>query len=132
MDGDLLGDLAFGLELRHQLCDLRAYRPRLHRDHVELLRRLAVDRWAVEVRKTDPVALRLARADEARQLRRAVLRVEHNDVVAQRRAREEAEQRARVQIGLLAPHALQPRAKVLLEQLLPRLAFDAAPAPVEL
>ena len=37
-----------------------------------------------------------------------------------------------MQVGLLAPHALQARAEVLVEQLAPGLAFDAAPAPVEL
>ena len=55
---ELLGELAVGLELCHQLGDLRADRDRLHRDHVELRRRLAVDRRAEEVGQADAVALR--------------------------------------------------------------------------
>ena len=62
----------------------------------------------------------------------AIVGVEHDDVVAGRVAGEEAEQRARVQVGLLFPHALQARAEVLGEQLLPGLAFDALAAPMEL
>ncbi len=52
-------------------------------------------------------------------------------------AREVAEPRARVQVVLLAPHALEPRreallAVVALDDLAPLLALLAAPAPVEL
>ena len=65
----LLGELAFGLELRHQLGDLAADRHRLHGDHVELGRRACPStRGAEEVGQADAIALRLARADEARQL----------------------------------------------------------------
>ena len=125
----LLGELAFGLELGHQLGHLRADRHRLHRDHVELGRRRAVDRRAEEVGQADAVALGLARAHEARELGRAVLGVEHDDVVAERVAGEEAEQRARVQVGLLAPHPLQARAEVIAQERLPGLAFDALARP---
>ena len=37
-----------------------------------------------------------------------------------------------MQIGLLAPHALQARDEVVAQQALPGLAFDPAPAPVQL
>ena len=69
---------------------------------------------------------------EALELGLAVLGVEHDDVVALGVAREVAEQRARVQVVRLAPHALQARAEVVLEQPLPLLALHAAPAPVQL
>ena len=128
----LLGEFAFGLQARHQLGHLAADRDRLHRDHVELRRRAAVDSRAEEVGEADPLAGGLARADEARQLALAVLGVEHDDLVPYRVAGEEAEQRAGVQVVLLAPHALEARAEVVARAVLPRLAFDAAPAPVQL
>src|ERR1700733_4207315 len=37
-----------------------------------------------------------------------------------------------MQVGLLAPHALEPRLEVLAQESRPVLALDAAPAPVEL
>ena len=37
-----------------------------------------------------------------------------------------------MQVVLLAPHPLQARAEVLVQQLAPSLAFDAPPAPVQL
>ena len=87
---------------------------------------------AVEVGQREPVALGLARAVEALELGLAVLGVEHDDLVALGVAGEVAQQRARVQVVGLGPHALQARAEVLLEQLLPGVALHAAPAPVEL
>src|SRR4051794_31929475 len=87
---------------------------------------------AEEVGQRDPVALGLARRVEPLELGLAVLGVEHDDLVALRVAGEVAEQRARVQVGLLAPHALEPRPEVLGDELLPFLALDAAAAPVEL
>ena len=87
----LLGELAVGLEPRHQLGDLGAGRDRGDGDDVELA---AVLR-AVEVGQADAVVPRLARAGEAGQHRLAVLGIEHDDVVALRVAREVAEQRAR-------------------------------------
>ena len=116
------------LELGHQLGDLVADGDGLERDDVELA---AVLR-AVEVGQAEAVALGLARAREALEHGLAVLGVEHDDVVALGVAGEVAEQRARVQVVGLGPHALQARAEVVLEQLAPLLALHAAPAPVQL
>ena len=66
VDEELLGELALGLEARHQLGDLVAGGHRLQRDDVELV---AVPR-AEEVGQADAVVLRLAREDEALELRR--------------------------------------------------------------
>src|SRR4029079_4246254 len=72
------------------------------------------------------------REDEALEDGLAVVRVEDDDLVALAVAGEVAEHRARAQVVGLAPHALQARAEVLGDELLPRLPLDAAPAPVEL
>ena len=87
---------------------------------------------AEEVGQRDAVVGGLARGGEALEHGLAVLGVEHDDLVALGVAGEVAEQRARVQVGLLAPHALEARAEVVGEQLAPLLALDAAAAPVEL
>ena len=87
---------------------------------------------AVEVGEADAVVARLAREDEAVDLALVVLGVEDHDLVAVGGGREVAELRARVQVGLLAPHALQARLEVLAHELAPGVALDAAPAPVEL
>ena len=85
-----------------------------------------------EVGEADAVVAGLARGDEALEHRLAVLGVEDDDLVALGVAGEVADLRPRVQVGLLAPHALQARLEVLADELLPRLALHAAPAPVEL
>ena len=94
VDEELLGELALGLELGHQLGDLVADGDGLQRDDVELAGVLR----AVEVGQAEAVALGLARAGEALEHRLAVLGVEHDDVVALGVAGEVAEQRARVQV----------------------------------
>jgi len=87
----------------------------------------------VEVGQADPVALRLARAYEARQLGLAILGVEHDDVVARACSTERSQGSARgLQVALLAPHPLQARAVVVAQERLPGLAFDAFAMPVEL
>ena len=91
MDEQLLGELALGLELRHQLGDLVPDGDGLHRDDVQL-----GPLGPVEVGQAQPVTLGLARAGEAGQDRRTVLRAQDDDVVALGVAREVAEQRARV------------------------------------
>ncbi len=116
------------LELRHQLRDLVAGRDGLQRDDVELAGLLRAE----EVGHADPVALGLARGDQPLEHRLAVLGVEHDDLVALGVAGEVAEQRARAQVVLLGPHALQPRPEVGVDELLPGVALHAAAAPVEL
>src|SRR3984885_12102313 len=59
-------------------------------------------------------------------------RIPDDQLVAVRVAREVAEQRARAQVGLLAPHPLESRLEVLGDKALPLLALDAAPAPMKL
>ena len=113
VDEELLGELAVGLELRHELGDLVAGRDRLQRDDVELPALLG----AVEVGQADAVVLGLAREDEALEHRLAVLGVEHDDLVALAVAGEVAQERARAQVVLLPPHALQPRLEVLADEL---------------
>ena len=82
---------------------------------------------------------RLAREHQALELARVggveILRVggvPNDQLVAVRVAREVADERARVQVGLLAPHALEARLEVLAHESLPFLALDAAPTPVQL
>src|SRR2546421_435267 len=76
--------------------------------------------------------------DEALELALAGrLGIPHDQLVAVRIDGEVAEQRARMQIFLLAPHALEPRREALvlavaLDDPPPGLALLAAPAPVEL
>src|SRR3954454_1213412 len=89
---ELLGELAVGLELRHQLRDLVAGGDRLQRDDVELAAVLRAE----EVGQADAVVLGLAREDEALEHGRAVLGIEYDDLVALAVAGEVAEHRARV------------------------------------
>ena len=84
---ELLGELAVGLELRHELGDLVAGRDRLQRDDVELAALLRAE----EVRQADAVVLGLAREDEPLEHRLAVLGVEDDDLVALAVAGEVAE-----------------------------------------
>ena len=74
----------------------------------------------------------LAREREPLDLARRILGVEEHEVVAVGVHREVAVDRARVQVVLLAPHALQAWLEVVLQQALPRLALHALAAPVEL
>jgi hypothetical protein len=76
--------------------------------------------------------LGLAREREPLEDRLAILRVEHDDLVPLAVAREVAEHGARAQVVGRAPHALQARAEVLADELLPGRALHAAPAPVQL
>ena len=55
-----------------------------------------------------------------------------DQLVAVAVAGEVPEQRARAQVGLLAPHALKARLEVLAQQLAPLLSLDSAPTPVQL
>ena len=102
---ELLGELALLLEASHQVRDLAAGGDGLDRDHVALA---AVQR-AVEVGQADAVVRGLAREDQPLQLALAVLGVEHDQLVALGRDREVAQQRARLEVVLLAPHARQAR-----------------------
>ena len=111
VDEELLGELAVLLELGHQLGHLVADRDGLQRDDVELAGVLGAE----EVGQRQAVALGLARAVEALELGLAVVGVEHHDLVALAVAGEVAEQRARVQVVRLAPHALQARAEVVVD-----------------
>ena len=66
VDEQLLGELAFGLELGHQLGHLRAHGHRLHRDHVQLVR--AATGRVDEDPPTSP-SLHAGRKKSARQMR---------------------------------------------------------------
>ena len=79
----LLGKLPIGLELGHQLGDLRADRHRLHRDHVEL-GGPAVDAGRKKSARQMRSPLGWRGQTKRVQLRLAVLGVEHDDVVAER------------------------------------------------
>jgi hypothetical protein len=129
----LLGELAVLLELLDQLGHLGADGHALQRDHVALA---GVD-GAEEVGEADAVVLRLPREHEPLELDIRVLRVVDDQLVAVRVAGEVADTRLRVQVVLLAPHALQLRRKplvlaVALDDLPPFLALLAAAAPVQL
>ena len=116
------------LQRRDDLGHARADGHGLQRDDVELA---AVLR-AVEVGQADAVVAGLAREDEPLEHGLAIVGVEHDDLVALAVAGEVAQPRARAQVVLLAPHALQARLEVLVDELAPRLALHAAPAPVQL
>ena len=75
---------------------------------------------------------RLPREHEPLELALGVLGIENHQLVAVRRHREVAEQRTRLEVVLLRPHAAQARMELLAQELLPLLALHAAPAPVEL
>ena len=85
----------------------------------------------------DAVVLGLAREAQPVDLLVVVLGVEDHQLVAVGVAREVAELGARVQVFLLAPHALELGLEALvvsvaLHDLAPLLALLAPPAPVEL
>ncbi len=129
MDEQLLGELALGLKPRAELGDLVADRDRLERTDVELVG----SQRAEEIGQADAVVAGLAGEDEPLELAFARrLWVPDDELVAVGVAVEIAEQRARMEVGLLAPHALEPGSEVLLHEPLPLLALDAAAAPVEL
>ena len=113
----LLGELAVGLELRHQLGHLVAGGHRLQRDHVEL----AGAQRPVEVGEADAVVACGWRGNTSRSSSALAggVRVPDDQLVAVGVAREVAEQRARMQVGLLTPHPLQPRLEVVAQQLAP-------------
>ncbi len=106
---ELFGEFAVLLELGHEFGDFVADGDGLHGDHVEFGGRRAVGVCGPEeVGGRHAVALLLARRrDEARELGGAVFGVEDDDVVAVGVAGEEADERARVQVGLVLPHALE-------------------------
>src|SRR3954469_15093178 len=86
-----------------------------------------------EVGQADAVVLGLAREDEPLELAVRLLRVVDDQLVPGGVAGEEAEHAPRPDpLGLLGPQPAERRVERLLEQLVPRLALHAAPAPVEL
>ena len=133
VDEELLGELAVRLQLGHQLGDLVADGHGLQCDDVELAALLRAEEVA---RQTWSLPGWRGLTKRCRIVSRS-LGVEHDDVIAFAVAGEVPQQRARVQVGLLAPHALQARAEALvlvgaLQQLPPGVALDALAAPVQL
>src|SRR5207302_632792 len=129
VDEQLLRELALTLEASHQLGDLLAGRDGLKSYDIDIAR----THRAVEVRQADPIVARLARKDEPLQLGLARrIRIPHDQLVAVGVAREVAEQRSWVEVGLLLPHPLEPWLEVVAQQPRPVLALDPSPAPVKL